>query len=96
MCESLKNSATFAHYQPLFRFQGPNSYLFVSPFGLKRLLPPPEAVFFMPSYDIQLSLFVSHTPTIVKVVENIIKYANYSNYYLSFVVLIVFYNENRI
>ena len=50
----------------------------------------------MPSYDIQLSLFVSHTPTIVKVVENIIKYANYSNYYLTFVVLIVFYNENRI
>lgn len=46
MCESLKNSATFAHYQPLFRFQGPNSYLFVSPFGLKRLLPPPGGSFF--------------------------------------------------
>ena len=46
MCESLKNSATFAHYQPLFRFQGPNSYLFVSPFGLKRLLPHGGSFFY--------------------------------------------------
>ena len=55
MCESLKKTATFAHYRPLFRFQGPNSYLYFAMATLYHIkLLPTEAAFFMPRFLVKV------------------------------------------